>query len=69
LNRKSGQKHRDIAGVAVNVDFPGQLSGFTSLKQALLGAALVLTIAGGLAGLLPAFRASSVNPTTALRQE
>jgi predicted permease len=35
----------------------------------LLGAALVLTVAGGLAGFLPAFRASSVNPTTALRQE
>jgi len=34
-----------------------------------LGAALVLTVAGGLAGFLPAFRASSVNPTTALRQE
>jgi predicted permease len=35
----------------------------------LLGAALVLTVAGGLAGFLPAFRASSVNPTIALRQE
>jgi ABC-type antimicrobial peptide transport system permease subunit len=35
----------------------------------LLGAALVLTVAGGLAGFLPALRASSVNPTTALRQE
>jgi predicted permease len=35
----------------------------------LLGAALVLTMAGGFAGFLPAFRASSVNPTTALRQE
>ena len=34
-----------------------------------LGAALVLTVAGGFAGFLPAFRASSVNPTTALRQE
>jgi predicted permease len=34
-----------------------------------LGAALVLTAAGGFAGFLPAFRASSVNPTTALRQE
>jgi predicted permease len=32
-------------------------------------AALVLTIAGCLAGFLPALRASSVNPTTALRQE
>jgi predicted permease len=35
----------------------------------LLGAALVLTMAGGLAGFVPAFRSSSVNPTTALRQE
>jgi ABC-type antimicrobial peptide transport system permease subunit len=35
----------------------------------LLGAALVLTVAGGLAGFLPALRASSVNPSTALRQE
>jgi predicted permease len=35
----------------------------------LLGAVLVLSIAGGLAGFLPALRASSVNPTTALRQE
>ena len=34
-----------------------------------LGAALVLTAAGGFAGFLPAFRASSVNPTAALRQE
>ena len=33
------------------------------------GAALVLIVAGGLAGFLPAFRASSVNPTIALRQE
>ena len=35
----------------------------------LLGAVLVLSVAGGLAGFLPALRASSVNPTTALRQE
>ena len=35
----------------------------------LLGAAVVLSIAGGLAGFVPALRASSVNPTTALRQE
>ena len=35
----------------------------------LLGAALVLTVVGGLAGFLPALRASSVNPSTALRQE
>jgi predicted permease len=35
----------------------------------LLGAVLVLGLAGGFAGFLPAFRASSVNPTTALRQE
>jgi predicted permease len=35
----------------------------------LLGASLVLTVTGGLAGFLPALRASSVNPTTALRQE
>jgi ABC-type lipoprotein release transport system permease subunit len=34
----------------------------------LLGASLVLTVTGGLAGFLPALRASSVNPTTALRQ-
>ena len=32
-------------------------------------AALVLTISGGLAGFLPALRASSVNPTAALRRE
>jgi len=35
----------------------------------LLGAVLVLGLAGGFAGFLPALRASSVNPTTALRQE
>ena len=35
----------------------------------LLGAVLVLGVAGGFAGFLPALRASSVNPTTALRQE
>ena len=35
----------------------------------LLGAVVVLSVAGGLAGFLPALRASSVNPTTALRQE
>jgi predicted permease len=35
----------------------------------LMGAAVVLAVAGGLAGFLPALRASSVNPTTALRQE
>ena len=35
----------------------------------LLGAAVVLSIAGGLAGFVPALRASSVNPTAALRQE
>ena len=35
----------------------------------LLVAALALTVAGGLAGFLPAVRASSVNPSTALRQE
>jgi ABC-type lipoprotein release transport system permease subunit len=34
----------------------------------LLGASLVLAVTGGLAGFLPALRASSVNPTTALRQ-
>ena len=35
----------------------------------LLGAAFSLAIAAGLAGIIPAQRASSVNPTTALRQE
>jgi len=35
----------------------------------LSGAVLVLTVAGCLAGFLPALRASGVNPTTALRQE
>ena len=35
----------------------------------LVGSALVLSVAGGFAGFLPALRASSVNPTTALRQE
>jgi ABC-type antimicrobial peptide transport system permease subunit len=34
-----------------------------------VGSALVLTVAAGLAGLIPALRASSVHPTTALRQE
>jgi predicted permease len=33
------------------------------------GSAIVLTVAAGLAGLIPALRASSVDPTTALRQE
>jgi predicted permease len=35
----------------------------------LIGAALSLAIAAGLAGFLPAWRASSVDPTTALRRE
>ena len=35
----------------------------------LLGAAVVVAVAGGLAGFLPALRASSVNPMTALRQD
>jgi predicted permease len=35
----------------------------------LIGSALVLTLAAGLAGFIPALRASSVDPTTALRQE
>ena len=34
-----------------------------------VGAAVVLTAAAGLAGFIPALRASSVDPTTALRQE
>jgi predicted permease len=34
-----------------------------------LGSAIVLTVAAGLAGLIPALRASSVKPTIALRQE
>jgi predicted permease len=34
-----------------------------------VGSAIVLTLAAGLAGLIPALRASSVDPTTALRQE
>jgi ABC-type antimicrobial peptide transport system permease subunit len=34
-----------------------------------VGSAIVLTVAAGLAGLIPALRASSVDPTTALRQE
>jgi predicted permease len=34
-----------------------------------LGSAIVLTLAAGLAGFLPALRASGVDPTTALRQE
>jgi predicted permease len=33
------------------------------------GSAIVLTLAAGLAGFLPALRASGVDPTTALRQE
>ena len=35
----------------------------------LIGSAIVLTLAAGLAGFLPALRASGVDPTTALRQE
>jgi predicted permease len=35
----------------------------------LVGSAIVLTVAAGLAGFLPALRASGVDPTTALRQE
>jgi predicted permease len=34
-----------------------------------IGSAIVLTVATGLAGFLPALRASGVDPTTALRQE
>jgi ABC-type antimicrobial peptide transport system permease subunit len=34
-----------------------------------IGSAIVLTLAAGLAGFLPALRASGVDPTTALRQE
>jgi predicted permease len=34
-----------------------------------VGSAIVLTLAAGLAGFLPALRASGVDPTTALRQE
>ena len=34
-----------------------------------IGSAIVLTFAAGLAGFLPALRASGVDPTTALRQE
>jgi putative ABC transport system permease protein len=35
----------------------------------LIGSAIVLALAAGLAGLIPALRASGVDPTTALRQE
>jgi predicted permease len=35
----------------------------------LVGSAIVLTVAAGFAGFIPALRASSVDPTTALRQE
>ncbi|HEX4756537.1 MAG TPA: FtsX-like permease family protein [Terracidiphilus sp.] len=34
-----------------------------------IGSAIVLTVAAGVAGFLPALRASGVDPTTALRQE
>jgi ABC-type antimicrobial peptide transport system permease subunit len=34
-----------------------------------IGSAIVLAVAAGLAGLIPALRASWVDPTTALRQE
>jgi len=34
-----------------------------------VGSAIVLAVAAGLAGLIPALRASSVHPTTALRQD
>jgi ABC-type antimicrobial peptide transport system permease subunit len=35
----------------------------------LFGSAIVLTLAAGFAGFIPALRASSVDPTTALRHE
>jgi ABC-type antimicrobial peptide transport system permease subunit len=35
----------------------------------LFGSAIVLTVSAGLAGFIPALRASGVDPTTALRQE
>jgi ABC-type antimicrobial peptide transport system permease subunit len=34
-----------------------------------IGSAIVLTLAAGLAGFIPALCASSIDPTTALRQE
>jgi ABC-type antimicrobial peptide transport system permease subunit len=34
-----------------------------------IGSAIVLTVAAGVAGFLPALRASGTDPTTALRQE
>ena len=34
-----------------------------------IGSAAILTLAAGIAGFLPAWRASGVDPTTALRQE
>jgi predicted permease len=47
-----------------------QLYGLNSRDPlTFIGSAIVLTLAAGLAGFLPALRASGVDPTTALRQE
>ena len=47
-----------------------QLFGLTPHDPwTLVGAALSLAVAAGFAGFLPAWRASSVDPTTALRRE
>lgn len=62
------------AGVALALAFAGlirsQLYGLNAHDPwTLAGAAIVLVSAAGIAGLIPAWRASSVDPTTALRQD
>ena len=63
-----------VAGVAfalilVNL-IRSQLYGLSARDPlTFIGSAIVLASAAGLAGFIPAFRASGVDPTTALRQE
>jgi len=61
-------------GVALAMALAGlirsQLYGLNAHDPStLIGAASILVLAAGLAGFIPALRASSVDPTTALRQE
>jgi ABC-type antimicrobial peptide transport system permease subunit len=61
-------------GIALALALAGlirsQLYGLNSRDPlTFIGAAIVLVSAAGFAGLIPALRASGVDPTTALRQE